>query len=270
MTPDRDHARRAASLLLDHWRNGTRLDALPEELRPADRTRGYAIQAELMAGTAKPLFGWKIAATSLAGQRHINVDGPLAGRILAERVIPDGATVSLAGNAMRVAEAELAFRFGRDLPPRPEPFTVDEVMAAVATLHPAIELPDSRYTDFTLAGAPQLIADNACAHLFMLGPAVGTEWRSRDLAAHEISATLNGQSRFEGRGANVLGDPRIALTWLVNELSAHGIPLLAGQVVTTGTCVTPVPILPGDEVRADYGDFGTLSVRFSRNEWEVP
>jgi 2-keto-4-pentenoate hydratase len=270
MTLDRERARQAASLLLRHWRNGTRLDALPEDLRPADRAEGYAIQAELMAGTAQPLFGWKIAATSLAGQRHINVDGPLAGRILAERVIPDGATVSLAGNAMRVAEAELAFRFGRDLPPRPEAYPVDEVMTAVATLHPAIEIPDSRYTDFTLAGAPQLIADNACAHLFMLGPAVETDWRGRDLAAHEISATLNSQSEFHGRGANVLGDPRIALTWLVNELSTHGIPLLAGQVVTTGTCVTPVPILPGDEVRAGYGDFGALSISFARDKQEAP
>ena len=42
---------------------------------------------------------------------------------------------------------------------------MDEVLAAVATLHPAIEVPDSRFDDFTIVGAPQLIADNACAHL---------------------------------------------------------------------------------------------------------
>ena len=72
---------------------------------------------------------------------------------------------------MRVAEAEFAFRMGVDLPPRPQPYSVDEVLAAVATLHPAIEVPDSRFDDFTIVGAPQLIADNACAHLFVLGPA---------------------------------------------------------------------------------------------------
>ena len=33
--------------------------------------------------SAGNLFGWKIAATSEAGQKHINVDGPMAGRILA-------------------------------------------------------------------------------------------------------------------------------------------------------------------------------------------
>jgi 2-keto-4-pentenoate hydratase len=32
----------------------------------------------------------------LAGQRHVQVDGPLAGRLLAEKVLQEGATVSLA------------------------------------------------------------------------------------------------------------------------------------------------------------------------------
>jgi 2-keto-4-pentenoate hydratase len=257
--PDADTIRAASDLLVRHWQAGTRLDALPADLRPATREEGYAIQAVL---DDAPLIGWKIAATSLAGQRHINVDGPLAGRLLAERVLEDGATVSLAGNAMRVAEVEFAFRIGEDLPPRAAPYTVDEVMAAVDSLHPAIEIPDSRYTDFTVVGAPQLIADNACAHLFMPGPAVTGDWRSVGLAAHEVWAVVNGEVEHRGVGANVLGDPRVALAWLVNELSGLGITLRAGHLVTTGTALTPVPITEGDEVVASLGDFGELSVRF--------
>ena len=102
------------------------------------------------------LFGWKIAATSEAGQKHINVAGPLAGRIFAERVVPDGGTASMAGNEMRVGEPEFAFRMGRGLPPRATPYSVDEVLRAVDTLHPAIELPDSRFADFVKAGEAQL------------------------------------------------------------------------------------------------------------------
>ena len=115
------------------------------------------------------LFGWKIAATSEAGQKHINVDGPMAGRILSETVIADGGTASMAGNEMRVAEPELPFAWRRDLPPRSQPYAVREVLDAVGTLHPAIEIPDSRFADFVGAGAAQIIADNACAHLFVLG-----------------------------------------------------------------------------------------------------
>ena len=55
------------------------------------------------------------------------------------------------------------------LPPRAAPYTIEEVLAAVETLHPAIEVPDSRYEDFAKVGAAQLIADNACAHYFVLG-----------------------------------------------------------------------------------------------------
>jgi 2-keto-4-pentenoate hydratase len=261
--PDHDTAREAASLLLRHWDGGTRLDAIPEELRPATRDDGYAIQAAMEDVMGETLIGWKIAATSEAGQRHINVTGPMAGRLLAHRVIADGATVSLAANLMRVAEVEFAFRFGTDLPPRPAPYAVDEVLAAVATLHPVIEVPDSRYNDFTVVGAPQLIADNACAHVFMPGPAVDVDWRGIDLAAYAVSAVKNGAEVHRGVGANVLGDPRVALAWLVNELSGLGIPVKAGQIVTTGTCVVPVAVGPGDAVEADLGAFGRLIVRFA-------
>ncbi|MFO1303916.1 MAG: hydratase [Burkholderiales bacterium] len=261
MTPD--SARRAADLLVRRWGEGSRLDQLPEDVRPRTREEGYLIQAQWMWHTAAPLFGWKIAATSAAGQRHINVDGPIAGRLLAETVLEDGATVPLAGRLMRVVEVELAFRFGAALSPRATPYSVDEVMAAVATLHPAIEIPDSRYEDFCAVGAPQLIADNACAHRFILGRAAGGPWRDADLAAHGVAAEVAGKSTHEGNGANALGDPRIALAWIVNELRGLGIAMNVGEVVTTGTCVTPVPVVPGDRVRARYGAFGDLWVSFA-------
>ena len=99
---------------------------LDPTLRPGDRAEGYAIQAA-MARYGSP-FGWKIAATSEAGQKHINVAGPQAGRIFGERVIADGGTAPMAGNEMRVGEPEFAFRMGRDSPPRPTAYSVEEVL----------------------------------------------------------------------------------------------------------------------------------------------
>jgi 2-keto-4-pentenoate hydratase len=147
----------------------------------------------------------------------------------------------------------------RDLPPRAEPYRTDEVTAAIGTLHPAIEIPDSRYEDFTKVGAPQLIADNGCAHLFVLGDPADEMWRKTGLVAHPVRAT-NGAVTHDGQGGRVLGDPLVALTWLVNELSGLGIMLHAGEVVTTGTCVTPLSIAAGDEVKADFGAMGKVSV----------
>ena len=254
-----DPRREAAKLLVECWDARAVIEALPAPIRPQDKRDAYAIQAELRPS---PVFGWKVAASSEAGQRHINVTSPLAGRIFADRVRPDGATVSLRGNRMRVVEIEFAFRFGVSLPPRAAKYESAEVLAAVASLHPALEIPDSRYADFTKVGAAQLIADCACADQFVLGPATSADWRAVDLAAHAASATVAG-AVHRGIGANVLGDPRVALVWLVNELSEIGVTLEAGQVVTTGTCVKPIAIAPGDEARADFGAFGRVAAAFA-------
>jgi len=258
MTPDQ--MRQAQELLYRNWEARTRIEGLPPALVPADRAEAYRVQALIESYSSRPLFGWKIAATSLAGQQHIGVDGPLAGRILAERVLPDGGVCPLAGNLMRVAELEFAFRMGADLGPRATSYSQDEVLAAVASLHPGIEIPDSRFRHFETAGPAQLVADNACAHLFVLGPATPADWRAIDLAAHTVPAFRNGDHVGDGVGANVLGDPRIALTWLANELSRHGLTLRKGEVVTTGTCIKPLAIVPGDHVEGDFGVLGRVSL----------
>lgn len=257
----------ASNLLWSAWQATTVIEQLPEAIRPASRAQGYAVQATLERRSAKPLFGWKIAATSAAGQQHIGVDGPLAGRLLAEQVRPGGATISLTGNRMRVAECEFAFRMARDLAPRATPYTLAEVMAAVASLHPAIEIPDSRYAAFEKVGAPQLIADNACTHLVMIGAAATCNWRVLDLSRHAVTASIERPNtaprHLHGSGGNVLGDPRLALTWLANELCSVGVTLGTGQTVITGTCVTPIPVAAGDSLRAVFGPIGEIGAVFA-------
>ncbi len=258
----------AARLLWNCRQSGAAIDALPATLRPLDAAAGHAIQAALPAVSGQPVVGWKIAATSAAGQAHIQVDGPLAGRILQGFVHPIGATLSLAGNRMRVVEPEFAFRMGTDLPPRTAPYTSGEVLAAVESLHPGFELPDSRFAAFTRAGKAQLIADDACCGRFAFGPAAPSGWRDADLAAHAVTARVfgaDGHLRYtrQGEGRALLGDPRTALTWLANELSSLGLALRAGDWASCGTCMVPLEILPGDRVVADYGAFGSIEIGLS-------
>ncbi len=253
----------AAGTIWSHWQSGTKIGALPPQQRPADRGEGYAIQARLAALSSRPPLGWKIAATSVAGQRHIGVSGPIAGRLLAERCHENGAELSLRGNAMLVAEPEFAFRLGRDLPPRGTLYATSEVLAAVASLHAAVEIPDSRFAAFEQAGEAQLIADNACAHDFMLGPAAAADWRGLDLSTFPTRGVIEGKLDREGNGGNVLGDPRVALAWLVNEVTGLGLTVGAGEVVTTGTSAVPMAIAPGDRVVADLGVLGQARVSFT-------
>ncbi len=81
---NQEQAKKAADLIYEHWQNGEQMTALPDELRPGSREEGYAVQAHLGGKSARPLFGWKIAATSEGGQcqefrrqldrRRINLD----------------------------------------------------------------------------------------------------------------------------------------------------------------------------------------------------
>lgn len=259
-----ERLRAACDHVWDLWRVQGLMAELPADLRPADRREAYAIQAHFERKSARPLFGWKIAATTAAGQAHIHVDGPIAGRLLAEKVRADGARLHFGDNHMAVVEPEFAFRMARDLPPRAAPYTADEAAAAADALFLALEIPDSRFRDFTKVGAAQLIADDACAHEFVLGPEAPPNWRESDLAALAVRAGVAGGKVYEGVGANVLGDPRKALAWIANELSGIGVTLRRGQVVTTGTVTTPVPVRPGDRVVADFGALGTVSLQFDQ------
>ena len=273
----------AAALLWQHWQAGTALAALPERLRPNTRAEGHAIQALLPRAADRAVLGWKIAATSAGGQAHIGVSGPLAGRILAGELQFSGPTlagewqlapgddadlptIALHGNRMGVAEPEFAFRMGADLPPRSRPYSVQEVLAAVATLHPAFEAPNSRFADFAHAGEAQLQADNACSGRFVIGAPAPVNWRALDLRQLQVQGRVIDATGVRldrsGDGSAVLGDPRIALAWLSNELSGLGLTLRAGDVVSTGTCMVPLPVKPGDKVEADFGVMGRLSARF--------
>jgi 2-keto-4-pentenoate hydratase len=255
-----DTHQQCSDFLLTHWRHETRCVNLPVDLQPMGKVEAYAVQAFMEQQSAETLWGWKIAATSVAGQKHIGVSGPLAGRYIAERVVASGGHIPFGRNHMKVAEVEFAFKLAVDLPPRQAPYKEEEVFAAVASLHPAVEIPDSRYDRFELVGELALIADNACAHWLAIGEAAPENWRDMDLAAFAPTGRIAGKGEWLGLGSNVLGSPRIAMTWIANELSQLGIRLKAGQVVTTGTCVVPMAIAAGDQIEGDFGALGRISV----------
>jgi 2-keto-4-pentenoate hydratase len=91
---------------------------------------------------------------------------------------------------------------------------------------------------------------------------VPADERVQALPALVVQAHISDGRTPQGLGSNVLGDPVEALRWLVNELSATGRTLEAGHFVTTGACVVPIPVLPGQRVDADFGWIGRISASF--------
>src|SRR5690242_4907850 len=128
---NQDDLRRAAELMWRARREEHRIDHLPPELRPATLAEGYDIQDAMVAVVAQPVTGWKIAATSAAGQKHIGVTEPLSGRLFRDFMLPDGAHRPAKNMHMRVAEAEFAFKMAATLPARGRDYTMAEVCDAV-------------------------------------------------------------------------------------------------------------------------------------------
>jgi len=249
----------AAKIIHECWTSDQVVDALTASDCPASPEEGYAVQAAMASLRGEGIRGWKIAATAQAGRQHINVDRPLAGRLYESIVFDDGARVPFENNRMAVAEAEFVFMLGADLVPQQAPYTEAQIADAIASLHPGLEFPDSRFSDFTAVGTACLVADNACARHFVLGAATKEKFDALALAEHPSELWINDAQVTSGYGRDALGGPLTALTWIANTLSGLGIPLRSGEFVTTGVTGKPSPIRQGDHVRVDLGRFGTVS-----------
>ena len=256
----KNRKKEASNVIWAAWQNGYALTEFPKDLFPMTRSEAYRIQLEYAQRSSKPVFGWKIAATSLAGQQHIGVSGPIAGLLLGENIYKSGSKLTIDNNRMAVAEAEFAFSIKQCLGPRTALYTENEVIDAINELYIAIELPNSRFEHFEKVGDLQLIVDNACAHQFILGDDVDVNWKDIDLAEHKVIISTKRGNENRGSGATVLDHPITALTWLVNELSKNELPLDKDMIVTTGSCTTPISIERGDSILADFGKLGSVSV----------
>lgn len=256
-----DTATAAAAASVWHlWQNGERTADLPPGQRPRTMREGWKIQRalDLLAG---PRIGWKIAATSAAGQQHIGVAAPLVGALYEGAVLRSGATTATTSVAM--TEPEFAFRLARDLPGcEDRQLSREEVLAATGEVIPAIEVPNSRFEKFESIGGPRLVAEAVASHQIVLGDPL-VEWDPERLPEQEVTVFLNGSPVSRGRGADVLGDPVEALLWLANELVGNGAGLQRGDIVMTGASASPNVVHPGDRVLADFGWLGLVAVSFA-------
>lgn len=198
----------------------------------------YAVQrcymAMLSAELDTPIAGYKIGLTSPRMQAMCGIDSPIAGRVLATRLLHDGVVLRRADYGRLGIEFEIAVRLRSDLPASAAPHDYARVAAAVAAVAPAVEVVDDRAADYQQLDMRSLVADNSWNAGVILG-AWQNEWS--DLAALAGIVERDGEELDRGHGRDVLGHPFHALTWLANHLADSGEGLRAGDVVATGSIV---------------------------------
>ena len=243
-----------------------RIAVLPEDCRPASLDEAYAVQAALngrLADTHGAVCGRKIGCTTPVMQRYLEIAHPCAGALYERRTLSAPATVKYADHWRPGVECEIAVRLGQPLPAAAAPFDPAAVAGAVEACMAAIEIVDDRYDDFRALDTPTLIADDFFSAGAVLSPPV-TAWREVDLAAAGGEMAINGVQVGTGTGADVMGHPFEALTWLANHAARSGRPLAAGDVVLTGSVVETKWVEPGDRVRVAIEGLGEASVTFAR------
>ncbi|HXY98976.1 MAG TPA: fumarylacetoacetate hydrolase family protein [Stellaceae bacterium] len=232
--------------LIEARRGGTHIASLPPGCVPADAAAAYAVQ-EAVAATLGRIVGWKVGA----GPGDVLECAPL----LADLVAESPARFAAARFPLGGIEGELAFRFGRDLPARAQPYDAEEVWQAIDTLHPAIELIESRFVDFRAHDRLVLLADNLANGAFCHGPGV-RDWRHVDFLAQPASLVIDGAEVACAMGGNAAGHPKRLLAWLANHCARRGRALAAGDVVTTGSHTGLVFAKPGATATVRFAGVG--------------
>ena len=254
-----DSIERAADTLAAAWREHERIDALPEDCRPATAQEGFVIQQALNGRLGYRTAGWKLAHSSRPAMARIGVTTPPPGRLFAQTVKDTPAVYGPHELHAPKLEPEFAFLLARDLAAGDGPCTEDQAAAAVASLHLAIEIADSRYLDPKAAGIPSAIADNMGTGGFVVGPAVA-DWRDADLRSGPVRLLVDGEVVAEQMAADDRCDPLWVLAEAATNLARHDETLCAGYYISTGSQVTPHPVPLGHAVVADFGDLGEVQV----------
>ena len=251
----------AAQLLIDARKQNQRIE-LPDSLKPQTLAEGYRIQDYVIQSIGTPQKGWKVAITSEALMLKVGVSEPVSGPLFAQWIHAAPQTIADGRPTLYGFEFEFAFKMARDLPPREQPYSRDEIEAAVESMHLAIEPVGTRYTQGPVkSGVPQFAADHAGNYSLVHGPAV-PDWQAIDLAQVVVTGYFDGQEIGRELGANVMGNPLNALTWLANHLPRRGHSLKAGEWVITGAALGPVPAEPPVKVRGVFGELGSIQLNF--------
>lgn len=249
-----------ADLLASLRREARQAGALPAALVPGTPEDGYRVNALVAARLGWEPLGWKIAGTTAAMRERLRVPVPIYGRTFRRFACASPALLRHAELLDPLVECEFFVTLARDLPARERPWTMPEVVEAVAAVHAGIEVAECRYPMARLPPLPAILADGSASGRYVAGDPI-PGWRA-GLAAMAVTLEVDGKARRHGSGAEVMGDPLAPLLWLAEERRRWGDGLRAGETVSTGSTTGMFPVRAGQEVRAVFGDAAEVRIRF--------
>jgi 2-oxo-3-hexenedioate decarboxylase len=252
-------ASRIAEVLAAAERDRKALAPFTDEHPDLAETSAYDAQwagVQLKVAAGESLVGAKLGLTSRIKQQVMKVDSPLYGWVTSGMLLPYGEPVELSRFIHPRVEPEIAFLLGRDVE---TPATVTSVLAATEAVFAAVDVLDSRYDDFRFR-LPDVVADNASAGAFLLGPQAVPPTHLEDLRLLGCVLRVGGEVVATAAGAATMGHPAAAVAWLANRLATRSQRLTAGMLVFSGGLTEPVPLHLGTAVTAEVEGLGSIEV----------
>jgi 2-keto-4-pentenoate hydratase len=217
--------------------------------------QAYQVQLGLIdrrVAAGERQIGWKVGLTAKPIQEQFGFHEPVFGCILDS--MPSGSVLQSGALIAPGFESELCLRMAQGLSGT---ITMAQARAAVAGVHPALEIIETR-GDLS-AQIALALADNAQQKTVVLGESVPLQDKRLDQVACRVD--MNGATVAEGPGAAVLGDPLNSVVWLAGKLKEVGRAIRAGDIIMTGSFVRQFPLTKGDTVRVAFGGIGAVEVR---------
>lgn len=243
--------------------SGAVVPPLRDALEPTDADGAYAVQTintRFWEAQGRRIVGRKAGLTATAVQQQLGVDQPDFGVLFDDMRLADGGRLDPARTIQPKAEAEIAFVLGADLPDSAT--TAEQIAAAVASVHAAIEIVDSRIADWKITFA-DTVADNGSSAFFVLADE-GLPLAGLDLEGAAMEMDVGDKLASTGVGAAALGNPLNAAAWLARTLAGRGEPLKAGDILLAGALGPMVALMPGDRVEARIAGIGACSFTYAK------
>ncbi|MFO1284718.1 MAG: hypothetical protein U1F51_20050 [Burkholderiales bacterium] len=239
------------------FRSGRALPAGALDALNVSTAEAYAAQASLCRALGGSVAGWKVGF----GPDAASTAAPL----LAAGVQPSGGRFALPPDRPLLVEIEIAFRLGRDLPPRPaRPYSRGEVEDAVVQVFCGAELLAPR-SGMPSAGTPfpRFIVDlhGNCGYVVGNGTAA---YRAIDLSACRTRIRVGRSKVHDAVGGHPQGDPWApVVAWANAQCDGLG-GLKAGQILTTGSLHKPIAIEGAARIRAEVEGVGEVALDIVR------
>lgn len=247
-----DNVKELAGLLLAARRDpARRIASLPAQLVPATMVQALAVQ-HAVAAELGPIGGWKVGAPG--GVR-------VCGALPAATIQASPARLDASGHPLRIVESEIAFRMRKALPARSQPYVRADIIDAIGTMHPVIEVCESRFVEPKAFDMLTSVADIQSHGGLVYGAAVA-DWQRVDLAAQRCQQWINDAVSAERTGYP-FGDIIDLVLWLANEGSVWAGGITAGQFVTCGSWSGALRAPAGATVRASFPGVGDAQITYA-------